>query len=154
MREDMAKVIVERPRIKPRNARKGRSGAIDDLPHREGMRRGHQLRGETKSFNDNLAPLRRYLEAQVGRPWNKVYSEIAAGHHVDSTVQHHLRGHLRDFVDVAPRRGLSGWDRAFRSGLWIQPLYVDPVNGLLCRTDRLPEEKSRRRAKRASAPRH
>jgi hypothetical protein len=148
MREDMAQVIVERPRIKPLKTRKGRRAALDDLPQHEGMRRGHAERGDTKQLNENLAPLRRYLEAQVGRPWDKVYAEIAAHLRVDSTVQQHVRGHLRDFVAVTPRRDVSGWRSSIRGGLWWQRLYVDPVTGLLCRTDRLPEEKAWRRARR------
>lgn len=103
MREDMAKVIVERPRIKPWNARKGRCMNLDDLPSHEGMRRGNAWRGDRKELNENLAPLRRYLAKQVSRPWNKVYSEIAARLRVDSAVQQHVRDHLRDFVALAPR---------------------------------------------------
>ena len=60
------------------------------------MRRGQQHRGGLKLLNENLAPLRRYLERQVGRPWDKVYSEIAEGLRVASTVQRHVRDHLRD----------------------------------------------------------
>ena len=149
MREDMAQVIVERPRIKPFSNRKGRRQALDDLPKHEGMRRGNAERGDTKRLNENLAPLRRYLESQVGRPWDKVYSDIAANLRVDSTVQQHVRGHLRDFVAVTPRRNISGWySSSFRGGLWWQRLYVDPVTGLLCRTDRLPEERARQCARR------
>jgi hypothetical protein len=39
-----------------------------------------------------------------------------------------------------------------REGLWWQPLYVNPVTGLLCRTDLLPEMKARRRSMRHRAP--
>lgn len=46
MRDDMAGVIVERPRIKPWNTRKGRSKAWDDMTSHGGMRRAHPLRGE------------------------------------------------------------------------------------------------------------
>ena len=110
------------------------------------MRRAHALRGGRKQLNENLAPLRRYLERQVGRPWSKVYSEIARHLRVDNAVQQHVRDHLRDFVAMKPRRIAHPW----RVGgvLWWQPLYVHPVTGLLCRTDRLPEEKARRRAER------
>src|ERR1700683_3888825 len=117
MREDMAQVIVERPRIKPFKTRKGRCRALDDLPKHEGMRRSHAERGDTKRLNENLAPLRRYLEGQVGRPWDKVYAEIAAHLRVDSTMQQHVRGHLRDFVAVTPRRNLSSWRSSIRCGL-------------------------------------
>jgi hypothetical protein len=148
MREDMARVIVERPRIKAFNVRKGRGGDFDAMPRREGMRRGHAERGDRKELNENLAPLRRYLVRQVGRPWDKVYSEIAARLRVDSAVQQHVRDHLHDFVAIAPRRNIRSWRSSLRPGLWWQELYVDPRTGLLCRTDRLPEERSRRIARR------
>ncbi len=152
MRDDMAKIIVERPRRLDHSERKGRALAIEDLPQHEGMRRPHLLRGWGKELNENLQPLRRYLERQVGRPWDKVYAEIAKNLRVDNTVQQHVRDHLRDYVAVTPRRVFGGWWSRSRSGLWYQPLYVDPVTGLLCRTDRLPEEKARRRAKQHRPP--
>ena len=145
MREDMAKVIVERPRIKPWSTREGRRIDPEDLPAHEGMRRGHVLRGERKQLNENLAPLRRYLAKQVGRPWSKVYSEISAHLRADNTVQQHVRDHLHDFVAIKPRRNMAGWRHSSLTGLWWQPFYVHPVTGLLCRTDRLP------RKRRASA---
>ena len=150
MREDMAQVIVERPRLRGGSIRAKAEARIGTtLPSREGMRRPHVLRGDPKSLNENLAPLRRYLERQVGRPWDKVYAEIAIRLRVDSAVQQHVRNHLHDFVAVKPRR-MSGW--LWRTGdLWWQRLYVDPRTGLLCRTDRLPEEKARRRARARSA---
>ena len=74
MRSDMAKVIVERPRIPAFKSRKGRRQALEDLPVQEGMRRARALRGDLKELNENLKPLRRYLERQVGRRWDKVYS--------------------------------------------------------------------------------
>ena len=152
MRDDMAKIIVERPRIPDRYGSKGRVRPLDDLPQHEGMRRPHLLAGGGKHLNENLQPLRRYLERQVGRPWSKVYAEIAKNLRADNTVQQHVRDHLKDFVAVTPRRVFGGWWSRSRSGLWYQPLYVDPITGLLCRTDRLPEEKARRRAKRHRAP--
>jgi len=148
MREDMAQVVVERPRRKPRNVRKGRSVPPADMPLHEGMRRGHALRGDRKDLNENLAPLRRYLERQVGRPWDKIYSEIAHNLRVDSTIQQHVRDHIQDFVAVKPRRTTKSW----RFGhLWWQPLYVDPATGLLRRTDQLAEEKAYRKSKRNRA---
>lgn len=152
MRDDMAKVIVERPRIPAFKVRKGRDQPLDDMPTHEGIRRVHALRGDRKTLNENLTPLRRFLEGQVGRPWDKVYSEIAAHLRIDSTVQQHVRDHLHDFVAVKPRRINQGWRSLRRGALWRQPLYVDPITGLLCRTSRLPEEKARlRRAKQKPA---
>jgi hypothetical protein len=146
MRDDMARVIVERPRIPDIKGRKGRPRSLDELPHYEGMRRPHLLTGEGKMLNENLQPLRRYLERQVGRPWSKVYAEIAEHLRVDNAVQQHVRDHLRNFVAITPRRLAGGWRNRFGSHLWYQALYVDPVTDLLCRTDDLPEEKARRRA--------
>jgi hypothetical protein len=125
---------------------------LEDLPTHEGLRRAQSLRGDRKQLNENLAPLRRYLESQVGRPWNKVYAEIATRLRVDNTVQQHVRDHLRDFVAITPRRQIHDWRACMRGGLWWQPLYVNPVTGLLCRTDLLPEMKARRRAMRHRVP--
>jgi hypothetical protein len=98
------------------------------------MRAGYGYR----SLNENLTPLRRYLNAQIGRPWNKVFSEICAGIDRRNTVQQHIHQHIRDFiaidvdvregqlVDLAPRWGILG----LGSGI-SQELYVDPRTGLI-----------------------
>jgi hypothetical protein len=153
MRADMSRVIVERPR-RGGIDRRGRAVALDELPQREGMRRRYRISGGGKELNENLAPLRRYLERQVGRPWNKVYAEIAKHLRSGNTVQQHVRDHLHDFVAIKPRRRYEwyftypgGGKEAF-SLLWYQRLYVDEKDGILKRTDRLPEEKARQRARR------
>jgi hypothetical protein len=79
--------------------------------------------------------LRRYLERQVGRPWNKVFSEIAANLKSTSTVQQHVRDHIKDFVQLHPRADARVWAGSARR--WFHPLYVDPRDGILKRTDRL-----------------
>lgn len=154
MRADMSRVIVERPR-RGGLFRRGRSLPIEEMPLKQGMRRPYKIGQNWKQLNENLAPLRRYLERQVGRPWDKVYSEIAAHLRTDNTVQQHVREHLRDFVAVTPRRlygtvyGYPEWTKTHYSQLWHQPFYVDERDGILKRTDRLPEEKARRRADRS-----
>jgi hypothetical protein len=117
------------------------------------MRRRHMLSGDWKMLNENLSPLRRYLERQVGRPWDKVYSEIACHLRANNTVQQHVRDHLADFVAVKPRRRSGtvyspGGGKQRHDRLWFEPLYVDPKDGLLKRTDRLREAKALRRARR------
>lgn len=149
MRHDMSRVIVERPRRGGNRCRKGRQIPLEDLPSKQGMRRRYVEQGVDKELNENLAPLRRYLERQVGRPWDKVYSEIAASLRVDSTVQQHVRDHLGDYVLIKPRREV-GW-RLFgvaMPGGWFQRFYVDPVDGILRRTDQMPEAKAKRAAAR------
>jgi hypothetical protein len=140
MREDMFKVIVERPRRGWRVPRaRGRLAGEDDLPTKIGVRRHGVLTGNcTKTLNENLGPLERYLGRQVGRPWNDVYSEICATLAPGHTVKEHVRQHIRDFVmrDIAigrdgawicPGRRRSG----VRDRLWWQRYYVDPEDGLL-----------------------
>ncbi len=99
MRADMGKVLVERPRFGSRGGRpKGykkavtRGLAAGGGPTREGMKRphGHSL----KQFNEHLGPLRRFLDANVGRPWDTVYSEICAHVDLGNVVQKHILTHL------------------------------------------------------------
>ena len=139
MRPDMAKVIVERPRRLEGFSRKGRVLPPDDLPSHEGMRLRHVRNWGGKVLNENLAPLRRYLERQVVRPWNKVYAEISAHLRPTSAVQQHVRDHLHHFVAVAPRRIHFPMRQRAGTDIWAQPFYVDRRTGLLCRTDRLPK---------------
>src|SRR5687767_836238 len=104
MREDMGKVLVERPRLGRKRAKWSKKGyrtrernelRTGDTTRREGIKaRG----GDTKEFNEHLGPLRRFLDANVGRPWDKVYSEICQ--HIDrgNVVQKHVLTHLFDYV--------------------------------------------------------
>ncbi|WP_428408022.1 hypothetical protein [Hyphococcus sp.] len=146
MRSDMFKVIVERPR---RGAgfrmNRARLAGADDLPARVGMKKFRRLnRTDSKYLNENLAPLRRYLMKQAGRPWSKVYSEICENLDAGHTVKQHVRDHLKDFVVLKVAVGRDGewmngnashWGAA--SPPWPQPLYVDPHDGILKRSDRL-----------------
>jgi len=135
MREDMYKVIVERPRRgKAGDAAARRLRRDLDGPMQLGMRAGYGYR----SLNENLAPLRRYLRAQLGRPWNKVFSEICAGIDRRNTVQQHIHQHIRDFIaiDVEVRDGrlvdlADRWAYLRRDIGISQELYVDPRSRLI-----------------------
>ena len=141
MRPDMAKVIVERPRRHAGLTRRGRTLAPDDQPAHQGMRARHVRNWGGKELNENLAPLRRYLERQLGRPWHKIYAEISAHLRPTSAVQQHVRDHLRDFVAIAPRRIHAPMRQRPGTDIWPQPFYVDRRTGLLCRTARLPQRR-------------
>lgn len=100
-------------------------------------------------FSENLPPLRRYLERQVGRPWDKVYSEIRAHVNANSAVQYHILQHLYDRLvihvqeDNKGRLWAIGWSgRPVRLDVpWRHPiLYVCPRSGLLKRTPRLQDK--------------
>lgn len=146
MREGMAKVIVERPRVGDWPPRKGRAVPLEDLPEREGMRCRFRGWGRRKELNENLKPLKRYLEKQVGRPWDKVYAEICRWLKPTSTVQQHVRHHLADFVAGVPRQTRQCFNPSppdLFKGYWYQSLYIDVQDGILKRTRTLPEVKAR-----------
>src|SRR6185436_19129482 len=109
MREDMHKVIVERPRLgrgpyRPpaweKNAR------LEDLPTKEGIRRRHTR--DSKALNEHLQPLVRFLRKQVGRPWDAVYRDISARLRPKSVVQQHVRDHVWDYVERHVTLGPKG----------------------------------------------
>ena len=110
MREDMFKVIVERPRWGSRHAPKSKL-RYDKSPGRKratGRRMVMEHSGYTKCLNENLAPLKRYLHKQVGRPWDKVYSEISQHLDTSSTVKQHVRDHLTDFILITVTHDRDG----------------------------------------------
>jgi hypothetical protein len=143
----MAQVIVERPRrgsrykgrLKGYNRRQRRC-RLDEAPRRESMM---ALRGGSRDLNEHLGPLRRYLASQVGRPWNKVYSEICRHIRLDSAVQSHVRDHVDQYVethvvliDGRPCHGSPPWIGRPIGFLRISLFYVCPRTGLLRKAPR------------------
>jgi hypothetical protein len=147
MREDMFEVIIERPRWGsrmryPRSRRRvdkivSRKDP-DSLPFRLGHNRdiSQHLKYSHKYLSETLNPLRRFLEGQVNRPWNKVFSEICENLKTSSTVQQHVRDHIKDFV--ATKTVLKdGEVWAVTEGVrWpvakgVYRFYVDPRTGIL-----------------------
>src|SRR5262249_13920171 len=139
MRPDMSKIIVERPRRGSRLRNHKSALALD--PRRIGddayIDPPAPRRSGEKSLNENLAPLRRYLESNVGRPWSKVYAEIRATLDSRKATGLHILQHLRDFVAVDT--WLDGRTVMVWGTRWLMPtepvtgLYVHPVSGLLRR---------------------
>jgi hypothetical protein len=148
MRDDMARVLVGRPRLGPRvrikraKLHQNPCRSVDDTMRRDPMSRG---RG-TKDLNENLAPLVRYLGSQLGRPWDKVYSEICERLRPTSTVQQHVRDHLEDYVVI--HTWMEGGEVhghypghlpvvLSRPGAW-RVFYVDPRDGELREQEHAP----------------
>lgn len=145
MRSDMSKVVIERPRYNHKDPSKKTGLRIhrydpgdeyEDLPQREPASMG---RG-TKSFTDLLGPLKKFLHSNVGRPWDKVYSELCA--HLDrrKTTGRHVFQHLERYIEVNCFVGKDGeiyarqnWGgiRMIGTGRWRNDFYVDPRTGLL-----------------------
>ena len=61
---------------------------------------------------------------------------------VSNTVQHHVRDHIKDFVNF--HRSPGRWPFGLADRPWIEPLYVD-TRGLLRRTDDSPAVRKARR---------
>jgi hypothetical protein len=113
MRPDLDKVLTERPRwgsgsrnVKTRARFRGYDEAREDrysLPKRGKMVMANRELGphdESKDFTDRLGPLKRWLESQVGRNWNCVYSEIKQAFPNTNKQNHHLiETHLLGYVE-------------------------------------------------------
>jgi hypothetical protein len=134
MRSDMSKVIVERPRAYRGHRGRSSPGMPNRTRIRSEDRSGFEAMGRgyrEKSLNENLAPLLRWMQAQVGRPWNDVFRELSAHIRVRSTVQKHVLDHVRQMVaetTVANEHGvrcslqnglapLRGWSK--RGALYV-----------------------------------
>src|SRR3982751_2894797 len=48
----------------------------EHAPGRESIKYKHG--GGTKNFNDNLEPMIRFLNSNVGKNWNKIYSRLCS----------------------------------------------------------------------------
>jgi hypothetical protein len=134
MREDMSKVIVERPRHGggvrfPRYRERGQSD-FDRLPRCEGIQRPWARTSCQKDLNENLAPLKRYLRSNVGRPWRKVFGDIRERINMDSAVQFHIWQHVQQYVCLEAIK-LDGMWFDQRGMPARSDFVVDARNGLL-----------------------
>lgn len=71
---------------------------LDNLPHQISGRKEAQHAGNHKYLTDNLKPLERYLHKQVGRPWDKVYSELCKRLDRSTVSGMHVFSHIHQFV--------------------------------------------------------
>jgi hypothetical protein len=138
MRADMFKVIVERPRWGAGHAPPVKLKKDKDRHKQIGLKRhAKEQAAYTKSLNENLAPLVRFIQRRVGRRWDDVFSEICAGLDTGSTVKMHVREHLPDFV---LRISYGRYGELLHEGREVLPdrrnrhwpeFYVDPDDGVL-----------------------
>jgi hypothetical protein len=149
MRKDMDRILVGRPRRGgncPKGTGHGKdSRNLEDLPTRESMKYRWR-KGDLKELNENLAPFYRFLDKQVGRPWNNVYSEIREQINANSAVQLHILQHLDQHVELHVVLDEDGkpWKEngySFRS-YQVDGLYVCPKTGLL-KENKLPSWRKR-----------
>jgi hypothetical protein len=139
MRSDWKKVVVERPRwgsSTPNKKFGARLRFIPDHDYEEQPKRvplSESYRGFQKSFTDVLGPLERLLHRNVGRPWNKVHSELCSVLDGRKVTGRHILDHLDGMVarnGVFERDGIIA--RIFGREEPVRGFYVHPRTGLLC----------------------
>lgn len=147
MRKDMHRLLVERGSTGGITRKKRIKQKLKADPEYEGtkrlpMGRGRQYGYGQKWRTDYLAPLRRYLEKQVGRPWNDVYSEIRATIKPDSIIKNHLYHHLElevvkhvEYIDGTP------YNKGGRHWYPVCGFYVCPETGLLKKNPRVSRKR-------------
>lgn len=148
MRDDIAKVLVTRPRVRGGHGRKGRQLDHEDQPQREGMK---EHKGGTKELNEYLSPLKRFVHSQLGRPWDKVFSEISERIVPGNTVQEHILLHLYQYIHVKvvkvpvtekfpcglkSKNAMSRWRGGYMTPVGEGELYVDPDDGIIKKAKR------------------
>src|SRR5262245_42618962 len=138
MRADMGNAIIERVRGSSGRNRKWRARLsyrpdcdYEDQPKRVPSGRGHQP-GGGKWLREMLTPLERFLRKNVGRPWNKVYSEACAALDRRNIADNHALDHLRWMVEFDCHVAEDGevYCGNWRSGR-VRGFYVHPRTGLL-----------------------
>jgi hypothetical protein len=145
MRDDMAKVVTERPRRGHGNTSKKTTGqAIRrydadqeyDEPARLPVARGRQYGYDCKEFSDLINPLRRYLRSCVGKPWTKVHSELSRKLDRRSLSGLHIWNHVRWEIEtncfIDEDRLAYSNRRTYRlCEIPVDGLYVHPKTGLI-----------------------
>jgi hypothetical protein len=106
MRDDFAKVLVERPRHGHHRSfgeQRHRKDFKDNELYfggRESMKKRYDSWTDRKSFNEHLNPLKGWLRSVVGKPWDKSYSELREKFDARSTINNHILEHLWDYVET------------------------------------------------------
>jgi len=124
----------------------------DTGPRRHPISRYRQHGWDAKGFTDVLGPLRRFLRKNVGRPWNKVYSEMSKSLNKRTLTGQHIWTH------VIGARGFHGevtqhcevredgkvYEKKSQRSRYDRPvegLYIHPVTGILRYTEPTPWKK-------------
>ena len=145
MRSDMAKVVTERPRRGHENSSRKTTGrrirSYDpdhdyDEPTRLPIAPGRQYGYNCKEFSDLIGPLKRYLRSCIGKPWNKIHSELSQKLDRRSLTGSHIWDHVRWEIETdcyigADRLAYSTRHTYGLSAVPVDGLYVHPKTGLI-----------------------
>lgn len=155
MRKDMHRVIIETSRKGKGDARPIRKKISvhdltddddigDNYPTKISAKRDAAGVGDPAYQDDRLRPIIRYLQKQVGRPWNDVWSEICSNN--QDFMGDHLRRHVLGYVSEKVRIEddvIIDLERNYPVYSYGDRFYVDPSSGILKKVPR----KSFRRSK-------
>lgn len=159
MRPDMKKVVVERPRWGSRQSNRKFSARLKYVPGHDYEEQPKKMYGFEshavdrgnkyfeKEFTDVLGPLKRFLRKNVGRPWDKVYSELCCGLDRRKATGLHIFQHVENFVETSCRL-VEGkpYSLCYSDDYPVRWFYVHPRTGLLCEAPARTGARERKRA--------
>lgn len=116
-RVEKASYQTKQTSMKGAEARYGKD--LEDWPEREGNRISRR-----RMQGDDLGPLKRFLRSQIGKPWNKIWSEICEWTKGNSVDSWHFRLHASREVDIH-QRWKQGDLYSYEDELHPNGLYVD-----------------------------
>lgn len=149
MRKDLNKVLCEHERHRSwdnfsnyRHKKVYAVGAgeeMENLPGRESMKERFNAGWNNKEFGENLTPLWGFVRKNVGRPWDKVFSELCKTFNMSSVINQHILQHLDGFVEqecfeedgVVYVRSSRGGHASPLSTNWTTEYFVHPRTGIL-----------------------
>ncbi len=142
MRNDFPSVIVERarygrsrlhPKAAPFNPRLDDDGVVDDSGVANHQSMNAPWRHNRKEKRIHLAPLRRYLRAQVGRLWNDVFSDVCHTFQGAVTNGERLSNYIDWDVELNIRVRESDGELITERGYTVggNTLFVHPETGIL-----------------------
>jgi hypothetical protein len=165
MRPDMAKLLTEAERYgswKPSRKWGKRlkydpnSDYEDEVVGRAKMSRNqdHTKLGG-KDLSDVLNPLKGYLRANLGRSWDKIYSELSQNLDRRSVSGQHVFQHIWDYVAkncwIGEGKPNKVYELFRNDPVLVDGFYIHPFTGLL-REQRLPSRKAEKAARKAKEP--
>lgn len=124
------------------------NGTVGGSSIRESMKQRYNWHYQGKEFSENLSPLYGILQKNVGKFWDKVYSEICAVADRRSVVGNHIFQHLFDYIQthtfIEGGKIYYSEDRQYRINRGEDPgrvpiersscdFYVHPISGCIAR---------------------
>lgn len=92
-----------------------------------------------RDFKDRLNPVLRWLESQVGRPWNKIMSDVSYLFDNRTTAGRHILGHVKTFVTLPTDKFQYNGYGGTRKHKYSGELFVNDA-GILCRAPFYPRK--------------